>query len=150
MVRRALLVALVALVALGLAPRLPADEAPGAIVARLEAERFAAQQKADTGGLDRLLGPELSYAHSTGKVDTKASFIESIRTGAIRYATIEAPEDQRVRIYGSTAVVTGHCRMTIGAAGQEQKIHLRYTDVWAKTGAGWQMVAWQSTRLAEP
>jgi ketosteroid isomerase-like protein len=147
MVRRVLLVALVLL---GVAPRLPADEAPDAIVARLEGERFVAQQKADAGALDRLLAPDLTYAHSTGKVDTKASFIESIRTGAIRYVAIEAPEDQRVRVYDSTAIVTGHCRMTIGATGQEQKIHLRFTDVWAKRAGVWQMVAWHSTRLAEP
>jgi hypothetical protein len=35
-------------------------------------------------------------------------------------------------------------------AGEEQKIHLRYTDVWAKRAGAWQMVAWQSTRLPEP
>lgn len=149
MVRRAVVVALGLL---GLAPWLPADETASSIVARLEGERFLAQQKADADALDRLLAPDLSYAHSTGKVDTKASFVESIRTGAIRYLAIEAPEDQRVRVYDSTAVVTGRCRMTIGASatGQEQKIHLRYTDVWVKKAGAWQMVAWQSTRLTEP
>lgn len=147
MVRRALLVALVAL---GVAPRLRADEAPGAIVARFETERFAAQQKADTSALDRLLAPDLSYAHSSGKLDTKASFIDSIRTAAIHYAVIEAPEDQSIRVYDSTAVVTGHCRLTVGPPGQEQRIHLRYTDVWVKRAGAWQMVAWQSTRLTEP
>lgn len=147
MVRRALLVALVAL---GLAPGLPADEAPTAIVARLETDRFAAQQRADTGALERLLAPDLSYAHSSGKVDTRASFIDSIRTTAIHYAVIEPPEDQGIRVYDSTAVVTGHCRMTVGPPGQEQKIHLRYTDVWVKRAGAWQMVAWQSTRLTEP
>jgi len=147
MVRRVLPVALLAL---ALAPALRADEPADAAVARLEAERFEAQQKANVGALDRLLAPDLTYAHSTGKLDTKASFIESISSGALRYLSIAPPEDQRIRVYDAAAIVTGHCRMTVGSAGQEQKIHLRYTDVWVRKAGTWQMVAWQSSRLAEP
>jgi len=55
-----------------------------------------------------------------------------------------------VRSYGETAIVTGQSRMTVVNAGQEMKVHLRFTDVWVRRGGGWQMVAWQSTKLPEP
>jgi len=140
---------LMGLVGLGLAPLSMAEE-PAALVARLETERFQAMQAVDLKSLDRLLAPDLSYTHSSGVVDTKASFIEAIRAGTLKYVTIAAPEDVRVLIYDSTAVVTGHLRLTVVLSGQDVKLHLRYTDVWARRTGEWQMVAWHSTKLAEP
>jgi ketosteroid isomerase-like protein len=126
-----------------------ADE-PETVVTNLDAQRFQAMQKADLGALERLLAPELIYTHSNGKVDTRASFLEAVRSGSLRYVTIDAPEAVGVLTYGDAAVVTGHCRLTVVNAGQEMKVHLRFTDVWARKKGGWQMVAWQSTRLPEP
>ena len=147
MVRR---LALASLFTLGLVPLCSADEAPQAAVSRHEAQRFQAQQAADVQALDHLLAPDLSYAHSSGKVDTKASFIEGIRAGTLRYVTIAPAEDVDVRIYDNTAVVTGHLHLTVVISGQEVKLHLRYTDVWVRRSGSWQMVAWHSTRLTEP
>ena len=133
-----------------LGPVLSAADKPETVVARLDAERFQAMQKADVLSLERLLAPDLSYTHSSGKVDTKASFVEAVKSGGLHYVSIEAPEDVTVRSYGETAIVTGQSRMTVVNAGQEMRVHLRFTDVWVRRDGGWQMVAWQSTKLPEP
>jgi ketosteroid isomerase-like protein len=138
------------LVVLGAALSAAAADKPEILVTQLDAQRFQAMQKADTATLERLLAPELSYTHSSGKVDTKASFVDAVKSGGLRYASIEAPQDVKVQSYGDAAVVTGQSRMTVVNAGQEMKVHLRFTDVWVKRGGGWQMVAWQSTKLPEP
>jgi len=118
-------------------------------VAAIERQRFAAMLAADVAALDRLLAPDLTYTHSSAKVETKQEYIEAIKTGASKYKVIE-PEDIRVRVYGSTAVLTGYCQFEVTSGGQELKLRVRFTDVYVKNDGAWRMVAWQSTRIPEP
>jgi uncharacterized protein (TIGR02246 family) len=117
-------------------------------LAGIERQRFAAMLAADVAALDRILAPDLTYTHSSSKLETKQEFIEAIKTGASKYKVIE-PEDIRVRVYGSTAVLTGRCRFEVTSGGQELKPRVRFTDVYVKSDGAWRMVAWQSTRIAE-
>jgi len=118
-------------------------------LAGIEKQRFAAMLAADVAALDRLLSPDLTYTHSSARVETKQEYIEAIKTGASKYKVIE-PEDIRVRVYGSTAVLTGFCRFEVTSGGQELKLRVRFTDVYVKNDGAWRMVAWQSTRIPEP
>jgi len=113
-------------------------------ISSLEDQRFQAQVAGDVEALGRLLSDQLVYTHSSASVDTKASFIESIRTRR-PYQKVERTSEE-VRLHGDTAVVTGQAHIDLNGGRQ---LNLRYTDVWVKGGAGWQMVAWQSTRLPE-
>ena len=115
-------------------------------VQKLEAERFAAMIRGDAAALDGLLADDLVYTHASGKVDTKASFLDDIKAGQLRYKLIR-PEDPKLSVYGDTAVATGLASFEVNNHGQELSMKLRYTDVWVKRGGKWQMVAWQSTRL---
>ncbi|PYQ14597.1 MAG: hypothetical protein DMF80_12055 [Acidobacteria bacterium] len=125
----------------------PAPGSPaGPNVQRLEALRFEAMIKGDAAALDGLLADDLVYTHASGKVDTKASFLDDIKAGQLRYKTIR-PEDPKLSVYGDTAVVTGLASFEVNNHGQELNMKLRYTDVWVRRGDHWQMVAWQSTRL---
>ena len=118
-------------------------------IAQLEQQRFAAMQAADTATLDRLLSPDLTYTHSSGKLETKPVFLGGIRSGALKYKTV-APEGIAVRVYDSAAVVTGRCHFQVEADGRQLDLQVRFTDVYVKRGGAWQLVAWQSTRLPEP
>jgi ketosteroid isomerase-like protein len=129
------------------APLLAADAETE--LAGIEKQRFAAMLAADVAALDRLLSPDLTYTHSSARVETKQEYIEAIKTGASKYKVIE-PEDIRVRVYGSTAVLTGRCRFEVTSGGQDLKLRVRYTDVYVNRDGAWRMVAWQSTRIPEP
>jgi len=118
-------------------------------VQRLESQRFDAMVRGDTAALDGLLADDLVYTHSSGKVDSKASLIDDIKAGRLRYKVIR-PEDPRLGVYGDTAVATGQAAVEVNNRGQELNMKLRYIDVWVKRGGRWQMVAWQSTRLPTP
>ena len=120
--------------------------ASGPDVQELDAERFAAMVKGDAAALDGLLADDLVYTHSSGKVDSKASFLDDIKGGQLHYKVIR-PEDPKLTVYGDTAVTTGLAAFEVNNHGQELNMKLRYTDVWVKRGGKWQMVAWQSTRL---
>ena len=60
----------------------PTTSAP---VLAAEDLRYQAMIDADLSTIDRLLAEELSYAHSSGVRDTKAEYLEKVRTGYYVY-----------------------------------------------------------------
>jgi len=110
-----------------------------------EDARFRAMVAGDAAALGRLLSDQLVYTHSNARVDTKTSLIEAITSKRSNYQKIERPEEA-IRVYGDAAVVAGQARIELGGPSP-RTLNLRYTDVWVKAAAGWQMVAWQSTPI---
>jgi Domain of unknown function (DUF4440) len=53
----------------------------------LEERRFAAMIARDFGMLEALVHEELRYTHSSGVTDGKASWLESMRSGRVKYDT---------------------------------------------------------------
>ena len=68
-------------------------------VQQAEQQRFAALTAQDLAALDPLLADELLYCHSNGQVENKQQFLETIRSGRIRYESIDVHEFQ-ARLYG--------------------------------------------------
>lgn len=111
-----------------------------------ERQRFDAQVKQDYDVLDRVLANDLVYAHSNGKFDTKESYIQSIRDGKSIYDSIDILE-QKVRIYGNTAIINGKILIKATNNGETINTNLRYTDVYVRKGKQWQLVTWQSLKV---
>ncbi len=118
-------------------------------VLAIEDRRFAAMVHADTGALTLLLAPNLTYAHTDGVQNTRAEFLQLLGSGTLRYASI-APEAREVRVLGSSAVVTGRSAMRVEAEGQVRAFGIRYLAVYRRGARGWELIAWQSTRLPAP
>lgn len=115
-------------------------------VAEIEKQRFAALVSKDFGYLEKVLAEDLFYCHSNGLIDTKTSFIQSIKDGKLTYQEMNV-EELKVRIYGKTAVITGVCGAKVLSNGQQLNTRFRFTDVYVKNKVGWQMVSWQSLRM---
>ena len=109
-----------------------------------EARRCDAMVAADITALGRLLSDQLTWTHASAHRDDKASFLAKLQAGSTRYLDIRRSEEQ-VRFHGGVAVVTGLADMRANINGEELQLRNRYTNVWAKSDADWQMVAWQST-----
>lgn len=142
-------VALLATLSIGVFARSPQAKAGSAAeqaVLKADNDRFTAMLKADSAALEKLLADELSYTHSNAQVQDKAAFISDIKTGKIKYLTIEAT-DQKVRVFGNAAVVTGGASVHVVQNGNDLTFKIRYTNTHLNRGGAWQMVAWQSTRL---
>lgn len=114
----------------------------------LEEKRFAAMLSGDVGLLDALLHQDLVYTHSSAVVDSKASYLEAIRTGKTRYESQKRFEE-RVRMCGDCALVTGRAEMQAEVNGVRKTLRLRYLDVWTKTPQGWKFIAWHSTAIPQ-
>ncbi len=111
-----------------------------------EARRCEAMVAADFGALDRLLSDALTWTHASARQDDKASFLAGLRGGHTRYLEIRRSEE-RVHLHEKVAVVTGIADMRASIDGTERQLRNRYTNMWAKSDEGWQMIAWQSTAI---
>lgn len=124
-----------------------AQSADEKAVVAAEKARFEAQVSKNIDALNQLLADDLVYVHSSGNVDTKQSYIQSIKEGNSTYNSIDVQE-QKVRLYGKTAIINGICYIKRPAVdGKNNDLKLRYTDVYVKKGGRWQMVTWQSFRM---
>jgi len=127
-----------------------AQECSGTITAAeaLQAEeaRYAAQANADVNAMQRLFGDDLVYIHSSTVEDTKASFIESMRSGNVKYRSMKRG-DVVVRTYGCIAIISGKAKFEVTARGQDLALDLLFHAVWAKRAAGIQFVSWQATKV---
>ena len=113
----------------------------------LEDRRYQAMCEADAAALQDLLADTLVYTHSYGGADSKASYMDGIRSKKWQYKKIERPKEH-IELYGDTcAVVTGQVRIELLSDGKPKTLNSAYTNVWIKGPKGWQMVAWQSTPL---
>ena len=110
----------------------------------LEDKRYAAMTSGDLASLEELLHDQLLYTHSSGMMDTKASWLLAMKSGKTRYKSVKC-SDQQVRILGGVALVTGKGHIEAEINGQPRTLRLMFLNAWAKTPQGWKFVAWQST-----
>ncbi|MFH1044144.1 MAG: nuclear transport factor 2 family protein [Pseudomonadota bacterium] len=127
-----------------------AEQCSGNITAeeaqRAEDSRYAAQTGDDFTTLAKLIGEDLVYIHSSAAVDNKASYIESLRLGKVKYRTMKR-SDVTVRTYGCVAIITGLGNFDVTVDGKEFSVEILFHSVWAKRAAGVQFVSWEATRV---
>src|SRR3954471_13670352 len=114
----------------------------------LDRKRMQAMAQKDVATLNDLLADDLIYTHSSARIDTKQSLVGNMQSGSTVYNAVE-PSDVKAQDLGSAVVLTGIARIRVTSNGTPNAFAVRFTDVYANKGGQWQMVTWQSTRLAE-
>ncbi|MEP6722722.1 MAG: nuclear transport factor 2 family protein [Variovorax sp.] len=99
--------------------------------------------------LNALVADELSYGHSGGKVDTKASFISDLVEGRSDFVTI-AITDQTVKVVDNIAIVRHMLTADTNDSGKPGKVSIKILGVWQKQGADWKLLARQAVRPPAP
>jgi len=99
--------------------------------------------KSDPDSVAKVLADDLSYTHSSAKMETKADVLKGI-TNTVQYTSITV-ESTKVRQYGNT-IITNHNMMY---TGPKVSSHVYVTMVWVKQAGGWQMVTRQATKLPQ-
>ncbi len=123
--------------------------APEQAVIDAEKSWGAAIVSGDMSALTKVIGDDLTYGHGNGKTDSKATYIERIRTGAQKYVSFDYDEGMRVRLFGDAAVVNESARVNSITDGVPNAPHLRILHVFVKRGGHWELVAHQSTKLPD-
>jgi ketosteroid isomerase-like protein len=117
-------------------------------VLQADDRRFEAMRKEDWPALDAALADDLTYVHSTARLETKADHVGNLRGGKPHYRGI-APRERTVRVNGNVGIVTGVSEMHVERDGKDNRFTVRYLAVYAKSNAQWRMIAWQSTRVPD-
>jgi ketosteroid isomerase-like protein len=102
----------------------------------------------DLALLQAVLADDLIYTHSDGVVDTKAGYIDKIRSGKLKYVVCDH-EQMDVRLYTSFALLTARVSVKAISDGNEVNNKLALLHVYVKRKGKWEMVAHQSARLAK-
>ena len=110
--------------------------------------RFEAMRREDWNALDLALADDLTYVHSTARLESKAEHIGNLRAGKPHYRGI-APRERKARVHGDLGIVNGVSEMHVERDGKEQRFTVRYLAVYAKSQGMWRMIAWQSTRVSD-
>jgi hypothetical protein len=114
-----------------------------AVSAAVEALRKA-MIAADKSSLDQLSLPELSYGHSSGRLENKAEFIEALVSGKSDFSAIELA-DQTVNVVNNIALVRHVFHGT--RAKQGDKVKLSILTVWLEQQGQWKLLARQAAKL---
>ena len=132
---------------LGIVPVLADSAEEGVVAKNVEAFRVA-QTKADAKAFDALCASELSYSHSDGRVEDKATFIANATSGKSKVLSLEY-QDPQIRVVGPAAIVRFHW---VGeseslADGKKTKTNLHILMNWQKQGADWKLLSRAATKL---
>lgn len=100
----------------------------------------------DVALMTRITHPDLTYTHSSGLNQDKQTVLAAlpaITTGSIEYLK------NNIRVFGNTALIKNTTDIRPAAAlGTPFLLDVLY--IWVKGSDGWQLVARQPIRLADP
>ena len=145
--RRGLMLPALAIGLLGVVPAFAASEDEDAVAKNVEAFR-AAQFAANAEALASLCAAELSYSHSDGRVEDKATFIANATNGKSKFLSLEY-QDTKIRVVGPAAIVRFHWlgEQEAVADGKKSSTNLHILMNWQKQDADWKLLSRASTKL---
>jgi ketosteroid isomerase-like protein len=111
-----------------------------AAVLRVQREWMEAVRDKDAATLDRILVDDYTYTDSRGRVSSKADSLRQARATGDRMKAFQTM-DEKARIYGDMAIVTGRLRVEGVAGGQPYDAEVRFTDILARIDGQWRAVA---------
>lgn len=120
-----------------------------AVFRAMDDARVAAMISADRAKLAAAFSDDLVYVHSSGKVDTKASFMESLTSGKSKYNSITYEARNFREVVPGLVLVDGRCRVQLGAAAPYTQLHLSFLAAYRLEKGQWRFIAWQSCRMPE-
>ncbi len=129
------------------APALAASADEEAVAKKVEAFRLA-QIAADPKALGALCADEVSYSHSNGKVEDKATFVTNATDGKSKFLSIEY-KDPTIKVVGPTAIVRFHwmAEQEMAADGKKVPTNLHILMNWQKQGDDWKLLSRAATKL---
>ncbi len=103
-----------------------------------------AMLEADRAKLNALTAEQLSYGHSSGKLEDKPTFVGVVADKKTHYKSIVL-SDQTVSVVGSNAIVRHSWQSESGTGdGKWNVSKIGVLQVWQKQGGDWKLLARQA------
>jgi ketosteroid isomerase-like protein len=146
-VRRDVLLPVLAVGLLGVVPAMSASADEEAVAKNLDAFRKA-QIAADPKALEALCAAELSYSHSDARIEDRATFVKNATSGKSKFLLLEY-KDPQIHVVGPAAIVRFHW---VGQSesipeGKKSDTNLHVLMNWQKQGSDWKLLSRASTKL---
>ncbi|QDK81490.1 nuclear transport factor 2 family protein [Spirosoma sp. KCTC 42546] len=100
----------------------------------------------DKAKLEALAADELSYGHSSGKIEDKAAFVEALTSGTSDFVSIELV-DQTISVTDNTALVRHKLMGETLDNGKPGQVKLSVLQVWIKQKGNWKLLARQAVKI---
>jgi len=109
---------------------------------------YAALTSQNYAALEELYSDDYMLVRPDGSVLNKQEVLQDLRNNGLTFHSIDLLQSL-VRIFGSTAVVTGESRTVTSRDGAENRAHFRFIAVYnARDGEAIRLVHFQSTTVA--
>lgn len=96
--------------------------------------------------LEKITLDQLAYGHSSGKVQTKAEFIESLTSGQSDFVKIDLT-DQTISVLDKTAVVRHILTAESNDNGKPGNVKIAVITVWHYEKGAWKLWQRQAVKL---
>ena len=124
-----------------------AQGSDAAAVADAVASLTKAMLAADKAKLEALTADQLSYGHSSGKLEDKATFVDVVASKKTVYKSIELSK-QTVVVAGNDAIVRHAWESESGTGdGKWNASKIGVLQVWQKQASGWRLLARQAFKV---
>jgi ketosteroid isomerase-like protein len=100
----------------------------------------------DKATLDALVLDDLTYGHSNGLIQDKATFEAALLDKSSDFVTIDLTQ-QTIRVVGNTAWVRHILTATTNDGGKPGSTHLSVLLVWLKDKGHWRLLARQAVKI---
>jgi ketosteroid isomerase-like protein len=99
--------------------------------------------------MDGLLADDYMAITPTGILQSKEQALSSLRSGAVKFNSLDV-SDRKIRIYGTTALVTSRAEVTGSSPEGNLSGSYRYTRVYVRDIRGvWRIVSFEASRIRE-
>lgn len=121
-------------------PAAQAQADTAASIRKLEEKWTESYKKRQIDILSSLLAEDFVITVEDGSVYSKSGYISHTADTSVQVDVAEI-SDLKVRMHGTTAVVTGAYHERGKSNGKPYEYHDRLTDVWMKVGNRWQVIS---------
>jgi len=114
--------------------------------ARVEALTKAVFETKDSAALLDLVSTKVTYGHSSGTLENKATMVQKAAGGKTEYKNRNF-ERVSMEVNDKTAIVRHNFRAISVENGKESPLDLGILQVWKKEGGKWRLWARQAVRI---
>jgi len=102
----------------------------------------------DKAALEELTANDLSYCHSSGFLEDKATFVDDLVKPKWVFTSV-AFTDQTIKISGDVAIVRHHMTGETNNNNVPAKVDIIVLQVWQKQKGQWKLLARQAAKIPE-
>lgn len=102
--------------------------------------------RADKPVLESLVADDLSYGHSSGKVESKTQFVDAVVNGSFDYLS-GSTSAQTISITNKTGIVRHVFTFQYNNKGETGEMKIGVLLVWQKQKGKWKLLARQAFKL---